>query len=106
MNERQEQLRDEFQREVEIVRGAGGFAPTTDDLRAHGEAMAWAALSESSLHPIYDEAELAAMRVEDSEHHLAYLFAERHIDPEARALVRVAIGCLRDDREALAKLDK
>lgn len=87
----EDRLREEFQREVEIVRGAGGFAPTTDDLRAHGERLAYAALADSA--PNW------GWSVDDErEHHymnLAYHFELRHETPEIRASLRESIRKLK-----------
>lgn len=41
-------VRDDFEREVDFVRGAGGFAPTTADLRWLGEQEAYESFSRSA----------------------------------------------------------
>ena len=60
-----DEIEDDFYRDVEIVRGAGGFAPTTADLQWLGEQRAYAAMG--STVPQMDEAELEELRRMDAE---------------------------------------
>lgn len=97
MNERQEQLRERFERDAEIVRGAGGFV-TTDDLRAHGEQMAYAALPSRE----DEQAAWDGMLENDLSAELGWQFKVRHDCTESRNAARDTIKRLREVRERLA----
>lgn len=97
-NESQYVIRERFAREVDLVRGAGGFAPTTDDLRVLGEQLAYAAL------PTREEEEraMAAMVLSEIEAEIGWMWPERD-DPDIRAALRGYVRRLRKLREKMGR---
>ena len=87
---RMDEVEERFEREVDIVRGAGGFAPTTGDLVYLGEARAYASINQVEL---YDhEAELEEMRRLDVEEWKA--MSGRRV-PDAMGLILViGLACI------------
>jgi hypothetical protein len=90
--------RERFEWEVDIVRGAGGFAPTTADLRALGEARFWEAVSRSAEN---DPMRALEERIEANKMTIAFYFDLRD-DPDVRAALRESARAIRADRKSLS----
>ena len=86
-----DRLRDDFARDVDIVRGAGGFAPTTADLRAFGEALAYAALADAGSPPPPTRDDIRDLESMNIGHH----WDLRNEIPELRPSLRKSIATLK-----------
>ena len=102
-----DQIREDFEREVDIVRGAGGFAPTTADLQHLGEQLAYASIApQHGFAPTTDDgrwleaeqAELDQLRHEDATDVLRGAWPHRHDNAGERRFVLAAIGVLKELR--------